>query len=165
MDSGFGRKVWCVGSRFCGGIIMFKGIKHYFYRFKKGIQNLINWFPVIWQDEDFDHYYFHNIILHKLKSMEKFFISDNAYSADSDKYANDIYYAVQLLERIIADDYINESLQPFHEKYPNCNLSHTGTEEQEKFKYTCYMNSDQLREKDYDEFYKYLRDNVQEWWD
>ena len=38
---------------------------------KSGVRNLVRWFPVIWNDEDWDQYYLYVILKQKLKASEK----------------------------------------------------------------------------------------------
>jgi len=156
-------------------------IKNIYYNIKDGIENLINWIPIIWNDRDFDHAYFHIIMLHKLKNMEKFFRSDCAYSVNAIKDADNIKYTINLLERIVNNDYTQEALKPFYEKYPDykfefefepCSdnpnfyrLIDDKTEDQKELLSICYKNADELEKKDLDELYKYLREHIEEWWD
>ena len=160
---------------------MFTKIKDLYYSFITGIANIINWWPIIWNDRDFDHSYFHIVMLHKLKNMEKFFRSDYVWSADAIERANDIKYAIGLLQRIIDNVYIEEALKPFYEKYPdyefdlktepcpdNPNLNQlidNDTEDQKDLMLACFKNEEKLREKDYDRFYRFIRKHIQEWWD
>lgn len=160
---------------------MIDKIKNIYYNIKDGIENLINWIPIIWNDRDFDHAYFHIIMLHKLKNMEKFFRSDCAYSVNAIKDADNIKYTINLLERIVNNDYTQEALKPFYEKYPDykfefefepCSdnpnfyrLIDDKTEDQKELLSICYKNADELEKKDLDELYKYLREHIEEWWD
>ena len=38
-----------------------------------GIKNLIIWFPVIWRNREWDHHYYEEILLHKIKLQIKYF--------------------------------------------------------------------------------------------
>jgi len=120
-------------------------------------------------------------MLYKLKNMEKFFRSDYAWSANSEKDADNIKQAINLLERIGNNEYIQEALQPFYNKYPDYKIefkfepSHNNpnfhrlmddkTEDQKELLSKCYKNADELEKKDLDELYKFLREHVEEWWD
>ncbi len=105
-----------------------------FYAIKNGIFNLIKWFPLIWKDQDFDHGYLYDILYFKLGEMQKFFESDNTYSANADQYAKQIKECRRLLERIINKstqnenwDFNNGVTRPLNEIY-----------ELEKEKRNCY---------------------------
>jgi hypothetical protein len=113
--------------------------------------------------------------------MEKFFRSDYAWGANSKNDADNIKRAVEILKRIINDNYLEEALKPFYEKYPDYKFEFktepcennpklyrmidNDTEEQKKLRFECYAKEDEMRQKDYDEFYKYLKEHIQEWWD
>ncbi|HLO11095.1 MAG TPA: hypothetical protein VK190_02440 [Pseudoneobacillus sp.] len=156
---------------------MFRKIRHFYYTIVDGIKNIIYWLPVIWNDEEFDFCHFETIMLHKLKKMEKFFRSKYAWSVDCGKTADEIAYAISLLERIHADHYLVDALKPFDAMYPDNEpftiehkegshfgrLVNTDTLEQKKFKHQCYAKADEARERDIDEFYIYLKDHFEKW--
>jgi hypothetical protein len=55
------------------------------YRFKyayRSIKNLIKWFPIIWNDRDWDHAYVEDMLLFKLNNMYKRFSDPNATYVD-----------------------------------------------------------------------------------
>lgn len=156
-------------------------IKDDYYNIKDGIFNTIKWLPIIWQDKDWDDYYFHRIMRFKLSKMEKFFRSDYCWGADSKKDADNIKYTVDLLDRIIDNVYLDEAMKPFNEKYPNhkhrfefepCEnnpklhkMINKDTEDQKQLRHECYNKADELEKKDLDELYKFLREHIKEWWD
>lgn len=41
------------------------------YKITQGIQNLITWFPIIWKDRQWDHYYLMVMLHKKLSLMEE----------------------------------------------------------------------------------------------
>ncbi len=45
-------------------------INNFFRSIKYGIKNLITWFPIIWKDRDWDHWYLYKILRFKLIQME-----------------------------------------------------------------------------------------------
>lgn len=49
------------------------GIKGGFVSLKIGIRNLILYFPVIWQDRDYDQFFFHKLLKFKIDKMIKHF--------------------------------------------------------------------------------------------
>jgi len=77
------------------------------YRFKyvyNSIKNLIKWFPIIWNDRDWDHAYVEDILLFKLNNMYKRFSDLNAtyvnWEAEHAKPAlKALNICVQILER------------------------------------------------------------------
>lgn len=73
---------------------------------KRGIKNLIYWFPVIYKDWDWDYSYLYELEYHKLKSMcnsfEKYAISDGT------KEIKQMKICIALLEIILDKDELFE---------------------------------------------------------
>ena len=89
-----------------------------FYRsFKEGISNLIYWFPVIWRDRNYDHYYLSEILRHKLKSMVKFYDGPDAWALYASHLAHEMKMCVLILDRIIEDDYNRVGYDAHDEKW------------------------------------------------
>jgi len=81
---------------------------------KYGIQNLINWFPIIWKDRDWDHHFFHVMLRRKLTNMEQH-LRKYGHHLNADKDADNIKVCVNLLNRIIDDEYC-EGVYKNHDK-------------------------------------------------
>jgi len=74
-------------------------------RFNNRVKKLISWFPVIWNDYDWDHVFFYIIIKHKLEHMESFFRGPDATSAKAERCADIMKKCILTLDRLIKDDY------------------------------------------------------------
>jgi len=116
------------------------------YAIMDGISNLIKWFPLIWKDRDFDHGYLYDILYFKLGEMQKFFESDNAWSADAKEYAKQIKECRKLLYRIM-----NESIQD--ENWDGDNFTRSLNEIAE------------LEKEEKKLFWNMMCDNIDGWWD
>ena len=82
---------------------------------KYGIGNLIDWFPVIWNDRDWDYCFIYDILHKKLERME-----DSIRYAPfvcADKRADEIKLCVNLLDRLKKDDYIDMSEKDFVKRW------------------------------------------------
>ena len=101
---------------------------------KHGVKNLIHWFPVIWKNREYDHGYFLLILATKLELMEEYFRT-KSHCMDGDKQANDVKYAILLINRLIKDDYWEKK------------------------------NGDYLKKQDYDSLFKHIRKHLESWWD
>ena len=86
-------------------------VKRITARFKK----FLYWLPVIWNDYDFDQVYFWIIMRHKLKSMRDFFNSERAIGANSKKDAENMDLCIKVLDRIIAENYLDNA-RMWHDK-------------------------------------------------
>lgn len=85
----------------------------YYRNFIIGIKNLINWFPVIWKDKDWDSYYIFRILEHKLKLQAKGISKRDIHTA-AQRDAEIIRTCVRLMEKIREDYYASEYFD-YHE--------------------------------------------------
>jgi len=152
------------------------------YRYLKyGIKNLIYWFPIIWYDRNFDHYYLSIILKHKLKDMAKFYNSPHAWGEDAPKLAEQMETCVTILDRIIEDDYNREGYDVHDEKWGEL-IFDRGTEGQILLKRTKRITEEEeeIEQKEYSEVYekeikdrdndienlfKIIKENLLCWWD
>jgi hypothetical protein len=70
----------------------------------QGVKNLIKWFPVIWKDRQWDHFFILSMLKFKLELMSKFF-NERAWSTRAKDDAKNMDICVHLLDRIIKEDY------------------------------------------------------------
>lgn len=76
-------------------------------KFFKSVNSLIRWFPIIWNDRDWDHYYIFELLKHKL-----IFMSDtirkkgNHTLAEYD--ADRMMLCVRLIEKVQTESYMEE---------------------------------------------------------
>lgn len=161
-------------------------IDSWYYDVKYGIENIIKWVPVIWKDRNWDNYYIYVIFRHKLNLMEKQ-IREYGHHLHNERDADNIKVCVNLLDRLIADDYMEMAFKRHNEKWGSAdmifseceddpNLSELNidypnvkTEEDEKrqkidFK-NAMENEGKLREQDLDLLFKNMRKYIQTWWD
>ena len=153
-----------------------------FNKLKQGIKNLFKWFKVIWNDREWDYGYFYDLLEVKLKSMQKFYNSDKAWSATAKKDAKNIEYALYLLNRLQDEEGIhNEAFYDFDITYPDFKLKATfepcednpkyhkvifnDTEEQKRLRWECYEKQYELEQQRHNEFWNFMRDHIQDWWD
>lgn len=119
-----------------------------FCSFIRGIKNLIRWFPVIWQDRDWDRGYLYILMETKLNQMQKFFDSDKTFSVDAKLYAEQIRQARELLLRVhdetVFDDYYNP-----------CDGQYIIPIEEVNEKYQEEVNA----------FWDLMKNNAWDWWD
>ena len=86
-------------------------------RFFSSIKNLIDYFPIIWNDRNWDHFYFIELIKFKLERMEKFFNSDKAFSMEAKKCANEIREVLNCLKIYEDDNLLKEAWDKHYDKY------------------------------------------------
>lgn len=73
------------------------------YQLKRGIKNLVIWFPLIWKDDQYDWTYLSKIMEFKLRLMSKSFLK-YGYHVNSKKDAMDMLICAELLKRLDKDD-------------------------------------------------------------
>lgn len=165
---------------------IFDKIKSVYYKIKYGIENLILWFPVVWKDRNWDHYFIYVMVRHKLHLTEQL-IRNHGHHIRNIKDADDIKLCINLLDRLIEDDYYesafknhdkkwgevkvrfedcddNPEMQEFHIDRPNANTSKEKEKEKKDF-FKAYKRETDLREQDLDMLFKYMRRKIQCWWD
>ena len=79
------------------------------------IKRLIDWFPVIWNDYDWDYHSLYVIMRKKLSRLEDG-IRDG-WAVDAEATADNIHYAQMLLDRLIEGAYLERALLPVYRKW------------------------------------------------
>jgi hypothetical protein len=93
-----------------------RDIKNFFrYGIPCGVRNLIRWFPVIWNDRNWDQYYIYIILRKKLKLTEK--TLRNGHHLYADRTADQIKVCIFLLNRLIKDEYHMNAFKRHNEKW------------------------------------------------
>lgn len=77
-----------------------------------GIQNLIKWFPIIWQDRDWDYTYIYNLLQFKLEKQSKHCIK-YALHTTSESDAQIMATCARLIEKIKEEFYETEYIDYF----------------------------------------------------
>lgn len=165
---------------------MLQKIKDIPRNIKYGFQSLWFWLPVIWKDRQYDHQFIYEIFRHKLHLTEEF-IRLRGHHVNHKRDAAQIKYCVNLLDRLIKDEYHENAFKRHYEKwgspnlrfkdtkdypgmsealisYPNVNSVKDEENESKDFKFACEKES-KLREQDLDLLFKYMRKHIQGWWD
>lgn len=155
--------------------------------FKNGIIMTIKWFPIIWNDRQWDQVFLYEIIRKKLTLIEEAFKSSKAYSKSSKREANNIRLCILLLDRLIEDNYIENVYKFHHQKWgePNfewedipeiegysklkitkLNVTTLKEEKQEQKEHMNLMfHENYLREQDLEYLFHVIKKHVRNWWD
>ena len=96
------------------------------YRFLDRLHNLWRWFPIIWNDKDWDHYFLFEIIKVKLKNMSDSF-ERNDYYVGNKRDVERMRTCVRLIELIQSshyetEAYDHENVEAYLAKYKNVTL-------------------------------------------
>jgi hypothetical protein len=87
--------------------------RYYHKDLYRGIKNLIQWFPVIWKDRDWDSYYIFQILEHKLKLQAKG-IAKRDIHVNAQRDAEIMRTCVRLMEKV-RDGYYESEYMDYHE--------------------------------------------------
>lgn len=159
-----------------------KNITTFFRKIFYGIENLIIYFPVIWNDSQWDHYFFFKILNKKLELMNKYWHSDYPMIVKShqDKIAKDIKTAYLISQRIIDNNYSNNVFHFHDKKWGELNHSlksgifnlkreNVITKEDERNESREFRNLmkhyEYLQKQDIEYLFKLLNKKIRSWWD
>ena len=155
-------------------------MKYFIRNIRIGIRNLIRWFPVIWNDRQWDSYYFFSIMRRKLQIMEPFYRYD-AMVLRREKEADRMKVCIMLLDRIIKEEYNEMAFKKFEETWGESEMlfndngslnivyENVKTEEDEKNKNKdikeSHSNEEFLINQDIEYLFKILNKRIRLWWD
>jgi hypothetical protein len=91
-----------------------KKISDWYYDVKNGVPNLIKWFPVIWKNRDWDHSFIW-LILHKKLTLMEYCIRNYGHHVYNKRDADQIKLCINLLDRLIKDDY-HDNVFKYHDQ-------------------------------------------------
>jgi hypothetical protein len=151
-----------------------------------GVKNLWIWFPVIWSDRNWDHQFIYEVFKHKLHLTEQLIRNDGIH-INHLRDAKRIKLCVDLLDRLINDEYHETAFKPHRKKWgkpkfnwleskkhpdmtelkiihPNVKTAEDEKKQSKQFR-VCAKNESNLREQDLDLLFKIMRKHIQEWWD
>jgi hypothetical protein len=92
-----------------------KKLINLFHKIKNGIINLIYWFPIIWNDRNWDTFYIYNILQFKLKRQYKALTSNKAISIHENLGRMKI--CIELIERLKTNYYETEAWDYLETKF------------------------------------------------
>ena len=119
--------------------------------FINSVKNLIKWFPIIWNDRDWDSVYIEEMLLFKLNNMYKRFSNPNATYVDwNSKHAKPALKALKLSVQI---------LERRRDNYYTDYWWNRGQEDKD------LMISSQLEQRDWKLFCKLMEKYSDYWWD
>ena len=157
-----------------------------FYSVKYGIENLINWFPIIWQDRNWDHYFIY-VILKKKLALTEYQIRKYGHHTRAEEDADNIKVCINLLSRLIKDEYFENAFTKHDKKWgqaefrwEDCknepdfcevhidreNVKNDEDKKKERKEFNkASKHEAKLREQDLDMLFSNMRKYIQSWWD
>jgi hypothetical protein len=162
-------------------------IKQFFRR----ISNLYRWLPIIWKDEDWDHYYIFEVLKFKLKNQAEY-INKRGIHLSAKRDAEIMMTCVRLIEKIqdeyyaseyfeyyksylefkklenselfeISETVTSEALEGYFKKYP---LIYKKVYAEDLPKNTIAFRMGRINEeRAHKLLFKIIQENIQSWWD
>jgi hypothetical protein len=151
--------------------------------------NVCRWLPTIWKDRDWDDSFIVDILVKKLEHQRDFFLSDNTHLVNSEETANQIqkaidgliktkdsweYYEGPAYQEVVEKWGENQfRTEPFedstdmlevHLDNPNIKTEEDKGQYYKEFKESMVSIRKQYV-KDKRAVYKYIADNIDNWWD
>lgn len=152
-----------------------------------GFRNLFRWFPVVWQDRNFDQAYIYTVLIHKLERQAKVF-RKHGIAEGNDLDAERMERCVVLLRRLRDDVDEDEILDEHYAKWghpelvmgpmegtgkmkscsvtiAHANVNTPEDEEQERQEFLeAHARIAAVRAEEKEELWGILRDHLDEWW-
>ena len=162
-------------------------VKDFFvYDCRYGIKNLIQWFPLVWQNRDYDHYFIYTALRHKLDLTEKH-IREHDIHTRAKEDADRIKTCVLLLDRLIEDVYHEMAFKEHDKRWGRPELNwedidepedcvelhithkHVHTKEDKEKETKDFRRAStheaNLRKQDRELLFNTLKKHIDSWWD
>lgn len=97
--------------------------------------------------------------------MEKLHRSENAYSFNHIQYADEIKFAIDILDRIIEDDYLPEDGKEYYEDISIEEMFNSENKASSSKIIEWITEENDAYKEDRDKVFNYIRDNIDRWWD
>ena len=131
-------------------------------RFFRQIKHVIDWLPLLWHDQDWDWVYLVIIMKFKLERMKE--CLDDGWSIRTKKEDKKILIAINCLDRIIKDSYVDKNLD---QQYDIKGYKHFDDMDKEwKDKTMALWKLDEyLKKEDLRVFCEIFQKQLRTWWD
>jgi len=97
---------------------------------KTGVRNLFTWFPVIWNDRDWDYYFIFKLLEFKLNKMAKY-QRKNGTAINHKSIARRMEITAMALRRLMDDEYDERAMMDHTRKYGEYEMWTTPTDDPE----------------------------------
>lgn len=144
-----------------------------------GINNLIKWFPIVWKNRDWDHYFIYVALRHKLRLTEEHIRVHNNHTT-AQQTAKKIKICVNLLDRLISDVHHDIAFKNHDKKWgtpefnwkdapclitrKNVKTIEDKEKERKDFK-RCCEHEQYLINQDKEMLFKIMNKYITDWWD
>lgn len=143
-------------------------------RWLRKIRKIIDYLPLLWQDEDWDFAYILRMLQYKLQRTRNA-IESNDIVESAPEISEQIRIAEDAIERLLVDDYAPELCAAIEQKYgeyvrPYSALQRRLVTPENELEYQRELvqyseEAQRLRQQDLDLLFRQLRDHIEGWWD
>jgi hypothetical protein len=147
----------------------FRWVDEKLYRpFKNFFHNLVKYRDFLSKDYWWDNHFLFSMLKIKLeKDAENY--RKYGITTSANEYAEQMEHCVEILDRIIEDEYSERALKPHYEKWGERSLSFgwvNGVSKEESEDFTEHiLAADEKMEKDIKDVFSYISSHVRTWWD
>lgn len=121
-------------------------------KIKRRLKRLWKWIPILWYDEDWDYFFIYNILQKKLELTRDHIL--NGHHSDSKNVASRIQTAIDLIEAVKTEKYIDAVFMMYSDK-----------ELDDKTFFDVTNKGYRKHERAKNLLFKFLNHNLHNWWD
>lgn len=125
---------------------IFREIKWKVRRIIRKLKIVYKWIPVLMQDEDWDYFYIYTILQRKLEFTREHMLN-GGYHEDNKHIASRMQTAINLIEVVKTEKYINDIILQRNNEYDVLNKAYKKHERAKNL------------------LFKFLNHNLHNWWD
>lgn len=161
-------------------IIPYERTRDKYYEVKHGIKNLIKWFPIIWEDRNWDYSFMFAIMEKKFQLMEESFEYGHKFVVGCDKQVKRFKICKEICRRLKDDWWYHENTFMFHDKKwgkldfvlddPHCRITRTNIKTKEdderetKESLRLYKIENARKDADVEILQMYIKKYWKTWW-
>lgn len=119
-------------------MVMWK-IKNLFSR----IKNVYRWIPVLWKDQDWDHWFIYQILITKLKHQEHY-IRTHGHLENGEEVCRVLRRCIYLADMVQNEKYLDDCFNQDDIKFDDCIQKHNNARK---------------------ELFELIEKNIETWWD
>lgn len=148
-------------------------VNHFITHPFQQVKRIIEYIPVLWHDEDWDWHYIFRMLRYKIKRTREHMAICTARGENWERDNANMQRAENLLTRILDDDYMSKEWEEHHQKYPMefektpegmYRMKERGEEVRAKTREITNKGTE-LYNKDWDELWELLKNQIGNWWD
>jgi len=129
-------------------------LKYYPSKFVRGVKNLIEWFPFIWKDRDYDSQYLMDLMKFKIQKMSKEQGSTNSH-VSTKRNVEIMNTVVRLIDKVVEETYRHEYYDYFDSTFKLVKVDRTDNDPKREDYYT--MEEEIIRDDTREYIKKYPR--------